>query len=35
MLIAMVTDVIKWHWRPPVPKMSHSRLSKYGQVVST
>jgi len=27
-LNAMVTDVIKWHWRPPASKMSNSRLSK-------
>jgi len=33
MLTAMVTDMIKWHWRPPASKMSNSRISKQGQVV--
>jgi len=32
MLTAMVTDVIKWHWRRPVSKMSRSRLSRQGHV---
>jgi len=27
-LIAMVTDVIKWHWKPTASKMSNSGLSK-------
>jgi len=31
----MVADVIKWDKRPPASKMSDSRLSKQGQVVST
>ena len=33
-LTAMVTDLTKGHWRWPVSKMSNSRLSKQGQVVS-
>jgi len=27
-LIAMVTDVIMWHWEPLASKMSNSSLSK-------
>jgi len=34
-LTAIVTDMIKWHWRPPAWKMSRTNLSKQGQVVST
>jgi len=30
----METDVIKWHWGLPATKLSKSRLSKWGQVVS-
>jgi len=33
-LTAEVTDVIKWFWGLPAWKMSNSRLSKQGQVVS-
>jgi len=27
-ITAMVTYVIKWHWRPPASKFSNSRFSK-------
>jgi len=30
----MVTDVIKWHCGPPASKMSYSKLSIQGKVVS-
>jgi len=33
-LTAMVTDVTKWFWGTPASKISNSRLSKQGQVVS-
>jgi len=34
LLYAILTDVIKWHWRPPASKMSNSRFYQNKDILS-